>query len=269
MKTTTTGDTGNSALTASGSAAAVNSSTTFVHSIPQNPVPHAVASVAIGGTFTGATLKIDVLGPSGSLWVPARFVKRNTGAGLTGSDTPTNSTNAGYLVDVRGASKIRVYNSAGTITSMGVEISSGTADEFGGTLEVSDTQSSLYAAVLADGSSITNSANATGTYIWGASDKGGFFGATPVVMQSTYTQTYSTAATTVPAATTHTITDSTGGTPSTSALVAISGTYTQSEVRNNFATLAAEDALLAADILALKKVVNKIIDDLQAYGLAG
>lgn len=269
MKTTTTGDSGNSVLSASGAAAAVNSSTTFVHELNQNPVPHSVAAVNIGGTFTSAVTKIDVLGPSGTLWVPARFIKRNTGAGLTGSDSPTNSTNTGYLVDTRGASKLRVYNSSGTITSQNVEVSSGEAGEFGGVLDVSDSLAALNAATLADGSSITNTANATGTYIWGASDKGGFFGATPVVKQATFTQTYSTAGTTVAAATTHTITDSTGGTASTSALVAISGTYVQSEIRNNLATLAAEDALLAADIVAIKKNITSIIDALQAYGLVG
>lgn len=81
------------------------------------------------------------------------------------------------------------------------------------------------------------------------------------------TQTYSTAATSHPAVTTNTITDSTGGTASTSTLVAISGTYTQSEIRNNMATLAAELALTKADLLAVKKLVNQIVDDLQAYGI--
>ena len=73
---------------------------------------------------------------------------------------------------------------------------------------------------------------------------------------SSYTQTYSTAARTVAAA----LTDSTGGTASTTAYVAIGGTYSQTEVRNNFATAAAE-------ILALKKLVNALIDDLQAAGI--
>lgn len=85
------------------------------------------------------------------------------------------------------------------------------------------------------------------------------------------TQTYSTAAATVPAATTHAITDSSAGTPSTTAIVALSdGTTYANDVaalRNNLATLAAEDALLKADLLALKKVVNQIIDDLQSAGI--
>lgn len=85
---------------------------------------------------------------------------------------------------------------------------------------------------------------------------------------TTYTQTYATAAATVPAATTHAITDSSGGTPSTTAIAAIGGTYNQAEVRNAVATLAAEAELTKADIVAVKKLVNQIIDDLQLQGLA-
>ena len=103
---------------------------------------------------------------------------------------------------------------------------------------------------------------------------------------STWTQTYSTASHTVPAVTTHTITDSSGGVASTSALaaqsvatVATDGT-TPSEaatkisvdailvvLRNNIATLAAELALVKADLLVDKKNLNGLIDDLQAGGL--
>lgn len=90
--------------------------------------------------------------------------------------------------------------------------------------------------------------------------------------QTAYTQTYSTAAVTVPAATTHAITDSSAGTASTTAIAALAdGTTYATDVaalRNNLATLAAEDELLKADLLALKKVVNSLIDLLQANGLA-
>ncbi len=73
---------------------------------------------------------------------------------------------------------------------------------------------------------------------------------------STYTQTYTTTNRTVPAA----VTDSTGGTPSTTSYVSIGAAYSQSEVRNNFATAAAE-------ILRLKQIITALIDDLQAAGI--
>lgn len=103
----------------------------------------------------------------------------------------------------------------------------------------------------------------------------GFFGVTPASRAAAYTQTYSTALRTVPAATTHTLTDSSGGTPSTTAVAAMTGVdgtgsnaAPLTATKNNIATLAAEQALLAADLVALKKVVNALIDDQQAYGLA-
>lgn len=87
-----------------------------------------------------------------------------------------------------------------------------------------------------------------------------------------FTQTYSTAAATNPAVTTNTITDSSAGTPSTSAIAALAdGTTYATDVaaiRNNFATLAAELALTKADLLATKKLCNSLIDVLQAAGIA-
>lgn len=88
---------------------------------------------------------------------------------------------------------------------------------------------------------------------------------------TTYTQTYSTAAATNPAVTSNTITDNSAGTPSTSAIAALAdGTTYATDVaaiRNNFATLAAELALVKADLLAVKKLQNQVIDDLQAAGV--
>ena len=88
----------------------------------------------------------------------------------------------------------------------------------------------------------------------------------------TFTQTYSTTATTVPAATTNAIADNSAGTASTTAIVALAdGTTYATDVaaiRNNFATLAAETTALKADVLALKKLISQLIDILQANGLA-
>ncbi len=84
---------------------------------------------------------------------------------------------------------------------------------------------------------------------------------TPVVtfnvgsVGSAYTQTYSTAAKTVPAATQVAVVETAAG------LTA----YGYTEAQANAIPVAINAA--AADILALKKVVNALIDDLQAAGI--
>jgi hypothetical protein len=89
-----------------------------------------------------------------------------------------------------------------------------------------------------------------------------------------FTQTYSTADTTVPAVTTHAITDSSGGAASTTTLAAVTnaanaGSADVGPVKNNFATLAAEQALVKADVLENRKLINGLIDALQAAGIVG
>jgi hypothetical protein len=78
----------------------------------------------------------------------------------------------------------------------------------------------------------------------------------------------------MPAATSHTITDSSGGTASTSSIAAVTqaanaGSADIGPVQNNFATLAAELVLVKADLLEAKKVINSLINDLQALGFVG
>ena len=88
----------------------------------------------------------------------------------------------------------------------------------------------------------------------------------PAAQAQVYTQTYSTASRTQPAPTAATLTDNSGGTANTT-LEAISATFVQSEIRNNFADLAAMENKNTADVLALNKVVVALIDDLQAAGV--
>ena len=78
------------------------------------------------------------------------------------------------------------------------------------------------------------------------------------VTGAAYTQTYSTADRTVPAATQST--PPAGGTGTTA------GAYDTAENRD---LMIASITAGAADLLALKKVVNALIDDLQASGLIG
>lgn len=70
-----------------------------------------------------------------------------------------------------------------------------------------------------------------------------FHGSTPTDQCAAYTQTYSTAARTIPAE-----------------VVAITGGESPTEAEHN---------LVVADVLALKKAINSIIDDLQEKGVVG
>lgn len=78
------------------------------------------------------------------------------------------------------------------------------------------------------------------------------------VAPTAYTQTYATAASTVPAATA--LTPPAGGTGATA------GAY---DTAGNRDLMIASITATQADLLALKKVVNQMIDDLQSLGLFG
>ena len=93
----------------------------------------------------------------------------------------------------------------------------------------------------------------------------GAYNVTPVVQPSAFTQTYSTATKTHSNPTATTLTDNTGGTANTT-LEAIGVVYSQTEVRNNFADLAASNNALIVDVANIKQVVNSVIDDLQSIG---
>ncbi len=87
-------------------------------------------------------------------------------------------------------------------------------------------------------------------------NKLGFFNATPIVKPSAYTQTYATASKTVPAAT--------ASNPPAGGTGATAGAYDTAAHRDAMITSLTNNI---ADVLALKKVVNALIDDLQALGL--
>lgn len=127
--------------------------------------------------------------------------------------------------------------------------------------------------ILAAGAGNLDASASTGAIKLGASTATlGFFGATAVSRTSAYTLTYSTTDRTSAAVTSNAITDSSGGSASTSALAAVTelsaaGSADTTPVKNNFATLAAELALVKVDLLAMKKNVAAILTDLRAYGL--
>lgn len=84
----------------------------------------------------------------------------------------------------------------------------------------------------------------------------GFYGVTKVARPTAYTQTYATAARTVPTAT--------QVTPPAGGAGAAAGAW---DTAGNRDLAIASITAGAADLVELKKVVNSIIDDLQAVGL--
>lgn len=93
----------------------------------------------------------------------------------------------------------------------------------------------------------------------------GFFGATAVVRQSAYTQTYSTADKThaAPTAATLTMADGAGTNDNT-----IGAVTADASVIAALQEIVDEVNKLIADVADVKQLANSIIDDLQAYGLA-
>ncbi len=83
------------------------------------------------------------------------------------------------------------------------------------------------------------------------------------VRQAAYTQTYATAARVVPNATTVQMTDSTGGSVTTTLAAGI----TDAVAKNAIASINAQLNLQAADDIAIKKVLNSLINDLRIAGI--
>lgn len=111
---------------------------------------------------------------------------------------------------------------------------------------------------LADAKNVVFNAT-TGTKLGTATtQKLAFYNATPVVRPSAYTQTYTTAAKTVPNATA--VNPPAGGTGTAA------GGYDTAANRNLMITSLTN---VIADVDALRKVVTALIDDLQALGLIG
>ncbi len=120
------------------------------------------------------------------------------------------------------------------------------------------TNAAIVTADIGDGQ-ITNAKVASNAAVtWGKFDqtKFGAFSATPASRTSAYTQTYSTAARTVP-------NDTAVAVATDAATATVPYGYTQSQAD---AIVTGVNALLA-DLDATKKVLNSVIDDLQTYGL--
>lgn len=107
----------------------------------------------------------------------------------------------------------------------------------------------------------------------------GFFGATPVVQRSAYTQTNSTAGRTVANATSAAVTQTAtvdapaGGTGAAAGGWDTAGhrdtaIATINALRVDVAAIIADNTLLRADVATLRGLVNSLIDDAQALGFA-
>lgn len=83
---------------------------------------------------------------------------------------------------------------------------------------------------------------------------------------NTYTQTYATADRTHANATTAALTHAVGTADNT--VDDVGGAFNQTTLNNNFKELTTQIAALVADLADTKQLLNAVIDDLQALGLA-
>ena len=212
-------------------------------------------TAGVGDTPTGLGSIIDQI--LDNLGIETDETSTTIGAG-------TNPTNVAGALNIAG--NVAVATNKFTIAAATGNTS------VGGTLSVSGA-SSLGSVSIADGANISF-ATTTGSMIGtAATQKLAFYGATPVVKPTAYTQTYATAAKTLPNATAAALTDSSGGTASTTlAAITAGASYAQTDmtaVKNAVASLAAQVNAIEVDSTAHKQVTNALIDDLQALGFVG
>lgn len=204
--------------------------------------------------------------------------------------TSTASAAASLLLDltVGGTSQLTV-SKAGVVTALGsliaptigpnsaqVHTLPAVASDTVALIGASQTLTSKTLTAPTVGTSLTLSdattvilGSSTGTKIGTATtQKLAFYNSTPVVQPSAYTQTYATADKTHANATSATLTDSTGGSADTT-VADVTASHSQTILNNNFADLTAQVNALRVDLLDAKQLLNSVIDDLQALGLAG
>ncbi len=118
-----------------------------------------------------------------------------------------------------------------------------------------------------DGSAVMRDASATAV-VEVDSTGIGFQGATPIVVPTGYTQTYSAVTRTHSNPTGVSITDNSGGTASQT-IAAITGgaASCQTATVNAVASLVDEVNKLVSDLANVKRLINSVIDDGQSYGL--
>lgn len=201
-------------------------------------------SVALGTSASAGGLGSVAIGSSASASGANEFVCGATGAEINNvyfGGGKTAVSPSGWSLNGTGGSGTNI--AGGSLTLAGGKA---TGNAVGGSVKLQ--------ASTAGSSGTTLQSLATVAEFGPA--KIGFYGATPVARASAYTQTYATAVRTVPDA----LTDSTTGSAGTT-LNNVGATFNQSTLNNNFATLNAR-------LLEAMKLINSLIDDSQAIGIA-
>ena len=201
-------------------------------------------SVALGTSANAAGLASVAIGSSASASGANEFVCGATGAEINNvyfGGGKTAASPSGWSLNATGGSGTNI--AGGSLTVAGGKA---TGNAVGGSVKVQTSTAGSSGSTLQSLATVAEFGPA----------KIGLYGVTPVVRASAYTQTYSTAVRTVPAA----LTDSTTGTPGTT-LNDVGAAFSRSTLNNNFATLNAR-------LLEAMKLINSLIDDSQAIGIA-
>ncbi len=167
---TTTASTSTASATAV--AAAAGTSTCFHE--PNHNGPDSVGVLVVAGTFTSATPVVEIKMDGGSVWLGVSLTEQKTLAS-TAAPAPSNSTTTSYRFSCAGAKFVRGFNTAGTLTAQTMEITTGTAAEFGNDRavlnnSVSALQTFAGGFTLPDNAAATVGSGSDFTLLWDGTD---------------------------------------------------------------------------------------------------
>ena len=218
-------------------------------------------AVSIAGTTTltvgtGATILGGTLAVTGAVTLSSTLA---SGA-LTVTGAATVSTTLGVTGNLTVGADVTVTASTGAIACGPLTVT--------GAASVSTTLTVTGLLTASDALTVTTGTTTLGGNL-AVTGEVGLNGKTPVGLATTYTQTYSTAARVIPAATfsPYTQTSSNTGVTNSSAY----GFTTAAELEylvTDIAGIITQEAALAADALALKKLIVAIVQDITAVGIA-
>lgn len=249
----------------------------------------------------GISTVINITGPAGGLLTTYTTV--NGASATSFPDTITTLTEYNFTEIIPATISAKV-NGVETANSAGGTLTVNMGRSTGQTVAVGLSGSEVATAIagistLASSQTLADGVNlilgtSTGTKIGtAATQKLGFYNATPVVQRTTYTQTNSTAARTVANATSAAVTPTSAALVLTATAIAAktaSLTLTDSDVASlaamkvtndqlakdlgtmvnklttDLAAVVADNTLLRADVATLRGLVNSLIDDGQALG---
>lgn len=234
----------------------------------------------------GISTVINITGPAGGLLTTYTAVNGAVATSFPNTISSLTEYNFVEIIPATISAKVNgvesANNAGGTLTvnmdrTTGQRVATGFSDS-----EVATAVAGL--STIASSQTLTDGANivlgtATGSQIaTGATQKLAFYGATPVVQRGAYTQTNSTAARTVANATSTAVTKTSVAPVTTGSGLTAFG-YSQSQadaislavaalVTTDIPAIIADNTALRADVATLRGVVNSLIDDSQALGIA-